>query len=111
MVGTMCYLSLTSNPPDFNIKFQYIDKVGHFISYFILMGWFAQLYKTFSARTFYVLFLISLGVVLEILQGLGGVRFFEYFDMLANTLGVMFAWLITRQRFNNMFFELERKFS
>lgn len=106
----MCYLSLTSNPPDFNIEFQYIDKVGHFISYFILMFWFAQLYKAINKRIFYVLFLITLGAVLEIVQGLGGVRFFEYYDMLANTLGVIFAWLITRQRFNNLFFEIEKKF-
>lgn len=110
MVVTMCYLSLTSNPPDFNIEFHYIDKVGHFISYFILMFWFAQLYKGINKRIFYFLFLIMLGAVLEIVQGLGGVRFFEYYDMLANTLGVSFAWLITRQRFNNLFFEIEKKF-
>ena len=71
------------------------------------MTWFAQLYKTFRARLFYVLFFISMGVILEILQGLGGVRFFEYYDMLANTLGVVFAWIITKGRLNSLLLSFE----
>lgn len=107
MVLMMCYLSLTSNLPDFNIEFEYIDKLGHFASYFILMAWFAQLYKTFQARLFYVLFFVFMGMILEVLQGLGGTRFFEYNDMVANTLGITFAWLITKGRLKNLllFFE------
>jgi VanZ family protein len=96
LVVLVCYFSLTSNPPDFNIKFQYIDKVGHFASYFVLMAWFAQLYKAFNTRLFYVLFFIVMGIMLEVLQGLGGARFFEYSDMVANTLGVVLAWFITK---------------
>ena len=107
LVLMMCYLSLTSNPPGFHIEFKYIDKLGHFFAYFILMTWFAQLYKTFRARLFYVLFFISMGVILEILQGLGGVRFFEYYDMLANTLGVVFAWIITKGRLNSLLLSFE----
>ena len=108
MVIMMCYLSLTSNPPDFNIEFEYIDKVGHFASYFVLMLWFAQLYKTLSARLFYFLFFVFMGIVLEVLQGLGGVRFFEYYDMVANTLGVVVAWFITKGRLNNLFVSFEK---
>lgn len=96
MVLLACYFSLMSDPPDFNIEFEYLDKLEHFISYFVLMTWFAQLYKTFQARLFYIFFFVFMGVTLEVLQGLGGVRFFEYSDMLANTLGVVLAWLITK---------------
>ena len=108
MVLLICYFSLTPNPPDFNIEFEYLDKLEHFISYFILMVWFAQLYKTFNTRLFYVVFFVCLGVILEILQGLGGVRFFEYSDMLANTLGVVFAWFITKTRLDNILLVFER---
>lgn len=109
LVLTMCYLSLTSNPPDFNIEFEYIDKLGHFAAYFILMAWFSQLYITLSLRVFYVLFFISMGVILEILQGLGGIRHFEYYDMLANTLGVLFAWVVTRGKLKTLLFVFEKK--
>ena len=111
MVLLACYFSLTPNPPDFNIEFEYIDKVQHFISYFILMAWFAQLYKTFQTRLFYVLFFVSMGVTLEILQGLGGTRFFEYSDMLANTLGAVFAWSITKSRLNDLLLSFENMVS
>ena len=98
----MCYLSLSSNPPTPHIEFENIDKLGHFLAYFILMIWFSQLYKTTRTRLFYVLFFILMGTVLEILQGLGGVRHFEYYDMLANSLGVAVAWFITKGRLNNL---------
>ena len=111
MVLLACYFSLTPNPPDFNIEFEYLDKVQHFISYFVLMTWFAQLYKTFQARLFYVLFFVSMGVILELLQGLGGVRFFEYSDMLANTSGVVLAWIITKTRLNNLLLSFENRVS
>jgi len=107
LIIMMCYISLTSTPPEFHIEFKYIDKVGHFFAYFILMAWFSQLYKSPHTRLFYVLFFIFMGVMLEILQGLGGVRFFEYYDMLANTLGVAFAWLITKGRLNSLLLSFE----
>ncbi|MCK4864781.1 MAG: VanZ family protein [Gammaproteobacteria bacterium] len=107
----MCYVSLTSTPLEFHIEFKYIDKVGHFFAYFILMAWFAQLYRSPRARLFFVLFFISMGVILEILQGLGGVRFFEYYDMLANTFGVASAWLITKGRLNSLLLSFETQLS
>ena len=107
LVLIMCYLSLTSTPPELNVEFKHVDKIGHFISYFILMMWFAQLYKTVGIRLIYVVFFITMGAVLEVLQGLGGVRLFEYYDMLANSLGVVFAWFITKKRFNDFFLTLE----
>jgi VanZ family protein len=109
MVLLLSYFSLVPNPPEFNIELKHFDKVRHFIAYFILMFWFSQLYKTVNVRIFYVLFFILLGVVLEILQGLGGVRYFEYYDMLANTLGVVFAWIITKGRLNQLLLFVENK--
>lgn len=109
MVITLCYFSLISNPPEFNVEFKYFDKVRHFIAYFILMFWFSQLYKTNKTRFFYVVFLIAMGTVLEVLQGIGGVRYFEYYDILANSLGVAIAWFITKRKFNNLLLYVENR--
>ena len=107
LVLTMCYLSLIPKPPNFNIEFTYSDKAGHFSAYFVLMLWFSQLYKTPKSRLFYILFFIFMGATLEVLQGLSGVRTFEYADMLANTLGAGLAWLITKNRLNNFLLSFE----
>jgi len=108
MVFLLSYFSLIPNPPEFDVGFEYFDKVRHFIAYFILMFWFCQLYTENRMRIFYLLFLILMGVALEILQGLGGVRYFEYYDMLANTLGVVLALYLTKNRFNTFLSSAEK---
>lgn len=91
------------------MKFEHLDKLEHMLSYFVLMSWFAQLYETKQSRIFYALFFIMLGVLLEILQGLGQTRFFEYADMLANTTGVMIGLALTKGKFKNTLSRLEYK--
>lgn len=108
MVAALCYFSLIANPPELDVDIEYFDKVRHFIAYFILMFWFAQLYKNNKSRIGYGLFFISMGIILEVLQGLGGVRYFEYYDMLANALGVVLAWLITKKRGDTLLLSVER---
>ena len=107
LVFIVVYLSLTPSPATIDIK--YIDKVKHFFAYFVLMMWFAQLYKTNNARILYLLFFILMGITLEVLQGLGGVRFFEYSDMLANSLGAVSALFLTKGQLKNIFVLLEQK--
>lgn len=108
LVFLVSYLTLSPAPPDFYLKFEYADKIKHFVAYFGLMFWFAQLYKKVKTRIAYVIFFISMGVFLEVLQGFGSVRFFEYYDMLANTVGVVIAWLLTKGRLNNILFYFEK---
>lgn len=110
MVFLLCYFSLVSNPPEIKFDLKYFDKVRHFIAYFILMFWFAQFYKTSKSRLFYFVFFIVMGVILEILQGMGGVRYFEYNDMLANSLGVMLAFLMTKGKFKTILLNFENKY-
>ena len=57
----------------------------------------------------YVFFFVLLGAALEVMQGMGGVRYFEYADMLANTCGVLFAWFITKGRLKNSLLLLEQR--
>lgn len=109
MVIAICYVSLTPSPPDFNINVAYLDKMEHFTSYFILMFWFSQLYETNKSRLLYGLSFIFMGIAIEILQGLGGVRYFEYYDMLANALGATAAWFITKGRFKFLLLSCENR--
>jgi VanZ family protein len=92
MIATVWYLSLTPKPPEMGIKLW--DKLNHFIAYAVLMGWFGQLYLQKAQRIFWFVFFISMGIGIEIFQGMGEHRFFEYNDMLANTLGVVSAIVV-----------------
>lgn len=91
MIVVVWYLSLTPKPPEMGIKLW--DKLNHFIAYSVLMGWFGQLYLQKKQRIFWLVFFIAMGIGIEIFQGMGTHRFFEYNDMLANTLGVIAAIL------------------
>ena len=119
LVGFVIFLSLASPPSSSNlentflnflIKLPYIDKVGHLIAYFILMGWFAQIYQTPRQRISYLVGFILLGILLEILQGLGGIRTADWTDELANSFGVLLAWQVTKKHFNEILFNLEHIF-
>ncbi|MDH5389299.1 MAG: VanZ family protein [Gammaproteobacteria bacterium] len=96
LVTLVVYLSVTSNPPDPGIEIPNFDKVGHTLAYFLMMGWFAQIYHVKKQRIIYALSFIALGVVLEFVQSFDPARMSEFADMVANTSGVVIAMLITR---------------
>ncbi len=96
LVALVIYLSVTSTPPQLDIDFKYLDKVEHLSAYGVLMGWFGQLYHISRVRIGYLLGFIAMGIALEIIQGLGGVRYFEYGDMVANSLGALIGWALSR---------------
>lgn len=110
LVLAVCYLSLTPTPPKFDVKFEHLDKLEHLLAYFFMMSWFAQLYQTKQLRLFYIIFFILLGVSIEILQGMGSTRFFEYTDMLANTSGILLAWFMTKGKLKDVLLSFELKF-
>ena len=90
-VGGVIYLSLTSSP--IAISIENGDKLGHFLAYGVIMGWFVQLYQRRLLLTLHALFFIATGVLLEYLQSYYG-RYFEYADMAANTGGVILGLLL-----------------
>ena len=107
MILTVWYLSLTPKPPEMGIKIW--DKLNHFIAYAALMGWFGQLYLSKMQRVFWMLFFVSMGIGIEIFQGMGVHRYFEYKDMLANTLGVLAAVLVLLFRGDGILFWFEQR--
>lgn len=86
VIGIVC-LSLTPSLPEVRLGVPAQDKLGHFTAYALLAWWFSQAYPL-RLRGFFSLFLAALGIGLEFLQDFMGYRYFEYGDMLANTLGV-----------------------
>ncbi|GAB6039980.1 hypothetical protein JCM17961_06530 [Endothiovibrio diazotrophicus] len=86
------YLSLTGSPPQVDLGIDAADKLEHLAAYGWLMGWFAPLWPAWRHRLRLAAALIALGITLEFLQQLGGVRHFEVADMAANATGVLIAF-------------------
>jgi len=86
LVGLVIYLSVKPDPIDVG-KIKGV-KVGHFIAYFVLMLWFAQLYPSWRARLGIAAAFVLMGVGLEYTQGLTSYRSFDYADMVDNAIGV-----------------------
>ena len=108
MVAFVIYSSLTSNPVSVGIE--YSDKFLHTVGYFGLMGWFLQIYHKKATRFLLAAIFIAMGISLEFLQDWGGVRYFEVNDMIANTSGVLLAWVLIFTPFPGLLLWFERKF-
>ncbi len=102
--------SLMPVPDVVNQLPQNTDKLQHFIAYFILMGWFVQIYHLLSQRVCLAICFILLGLLLEILQGFSGIRHADWTDILANSLGVLLAWQVGETRFSNILIYFEKHY-
>ena len=91
LVLAVIYLSLTPKPPEAPVEFG--DKIGHLLAYATLMGWWHQIERNGYRLA---LIFILMGLMLEILQSLGGIRQGDIFDMAANSLGVGLGWIAAR---------------
>ena len=107
LVIFVVYISLTATPPNLT-QFKFGDKVGHLLGYAVLSGWFTQLYRSRNVQISIVIGFCVLGISLEIAQGYGGVRRFEYADMLANTLGAVFGGILSRTWFAGLLLKVDR---
>ncbi len=89
IVAAVIFLSLITKVP-INVPIQFSDKVGHVIAYAVLMGWFVQLFRNRGVLLLHAVLLVGMGVGLEFAQEYRS-RHFEYADMAANTVGVLFG--------------------
>ncbi|MDH4287028.1 MAG: VanZ family protein [Gallionella sp.] len=90
LVGLVIYLSLTPHPPE-PLKFSNVDKLEHGFAYGSLALWFCQIYLPARSRMIAIVALIGMGIGLEFVQGWSGYRHFDTWDMLANSIGVLFG--------------------
>ena len=70
------------------------DKFWHAGTYFVVMAYFSQIYAPWRKRLFIAVSLIALGVTIEFIQPYVN-RQFDWFDALANSLGVLAAFLMS----------------
>lgn len=108
LVMVVIVLSLIPPPPTV-VSIEHIDKVKHFIAYLVLMGWFGQIYHAPRQRFYFLIGFLLLGVLLEVLQGMGEVRQADWLDAVANGAGVLVAWQLTKSRFANVLAYFEQK--
>ena len=102
------YLSITPTPPS-GPEIPFFDKIGHLLAYATLMGWFSQLYLGKTAWIRLGLAFVCMGVIMEIVQGLGSTRMFEFADMAANSAGVLLGWWLSRGWFAGTLLAIERR--
>ena len=95
MLLTVVGLTLTPRPPKIGIPLLSWDKAQHCIAYTALMWTFLHTWEGSHILRWAILLLV-VGVGLEILQPLIGVRVMEYSDMLANSLGVLLGYAAWR---------------
>ena len=69
------------------------DKWHHTLAYFACMFFWGQCYLAPAKRLKLAIIFILMGALIECLQGLTDYRSFEWLDMLADTVGVILAWL------------------
>jgi len=110
MVLIVLLLSLMPKPPQ-PLHFGGADKLEHVLAYFILMGWFTQIYHKARTRLWIAAGLIAMGIAIEILQPILAPRYFEWWDMLADTTGVLLAWALAGPRLSLLLSGFERRFS
>jgi VanZ family protein len=96
LVAAVCAGSLV--PGAMLRAMSFSDKLLHAGSYFVLMVWFAGLYRR-SFHGLIALVLFALGVALDLLQGMLPYRSFDVRDIAANAGGVLVglvlsAWLL-----------------
>ena len=82
-------------PVPVNLPVQNSDKLSHFVAYFVLMWWFAQILPQ-SLYFSLALKCIGLGIGMEIAQAFTEGRYSEFADVLANSAGVLVAWSVSK---------------
>lgn len=108
LIVLVVFLSLTSDPVQVDTGLPYQDKLLHTLAYFALAFWFVQIYHVKHHMFFWLVFFLCLGFVMEYLQGYDSARYSEVGDMVANTLGVVMALVLSRTRLRYMLVRLER---
>ncbi|VAW50445.1 hypothetical protein MNBD_GAMMA06-1739 [hydrothermal vent metagenome] len=107
LVALVIFLSLTSSPVDMKLSIPYKDKFFHVLAYFSLMAWFSQIYHGRLQRNVAAVAFVLMGVTLEFLQGFDPERYFEYADMLANSVGVALGFFVELTGAKNILLRFE----
>lgn len=108
LVAMVVFLSLTSSPVDMELSFPYEDKFFHALAYFTLMAWFSQIYHDSFQRNMIAVVFVFMGVTLEYLQSFDPNRYFEFGDMVANSIGVALGFSVALSSAKNILLRMEK---
>src|SRR5687767_5439850 len=86
------------------------DKLYHALSYSVLMGWWLQLFPQPRTRLLLAGIFISFGIGIEFLQSFHPLRHFDVWDMLANSAGILLAWLLGKTPLDQILYRFEKRF-
>lgn len=92
LVVAIWVLSLMPRPP--HIGFAGEDKLFHVLSYGVMMLWWSQIFRPFKYQLGMAAAFVTMGVVIEFLQGWSGWRSFDPQDMVADAFGVALGWFL-----------------
>ncbi|WP_223267151.1 VanZ family protein [Polaribacter sp. IC073] len=86
--------------PKYDISISHLDKWQHCLAYFTLsLSWLFAVYKE-NKKYLIVFACVVFGIIIEILQHtLTNYRTGDYFDVIANSLGVLIGLLVYNQVF------------
>lgn len=87
------------------------DKSLHLVAYAGLMGWFTQIFRHDLTRLALAMLFVTMGVALEFVQYLTGLRQFDVFDMVANGCGVLLAWALAYTSLGRVLEFVDRRLS
>lgn len=92
IIAAIWIFSLIPIPP--HIGFEGEDKVSHFVAYGVMMLWWSQILIRSRDRLIIAAAFVTMGVLIEFVQGWTGWRTFEAADMIADAIGVALGWCI-----------------
>ncbi len=111
---TIIYFSVKS-PSGTSISIPYMDKVGHFIAYFVLGFTICLSIQSNLIRGIFIFISLSLGITLEFIQSRLPYRDMSFMDGVTNVIGLfcgvllfmLFSrqvkWLIKKLKLNKLF--------
>ena len=89
------------------VHIEHSDKLEHFLTYFLLAAWYAQLVAHRRALAWHAVGLALLGAAIEIAQGLTTWRQPDWLDLGANLLGVAAGSLVYATPLRNVLARLD----
>jgi VanZ family protein len=88
----------------------HFDKYEHLLAYAVLSGYWCQLFQTRRAQVICAIALIAFGAALELVQAFGtDHRSGDWWDLLANTLGVLMGWMACQTRLGNLLTVMDQR--
>ena len=94
------YLCLEEAQSVPKITFQYKDKVAHFICYFVLVYFWIKSFKNIRLNYILIILILAIvmGVTVEVLQENFTInRTFDWYDILANSLGATVSFIYVKK--------------